>query len=302
MNIKVNMNEKTVVITGASSGIGLATAKDLAERRAYVIGVGRSQERCREAEESIRKAYPDAKICFIIADLSSLTQVRELAQKIKQKIKEINKDRLDVLINNAGTVSNWYRATEDGFELQFAVNYLSQFLLTHELMPLIQAAPTGRIISLSSGSHLRTWINWKDIMLRKHYNCLMAYKQTKLFSVLFCTELNRRIGTNQKTHAYAVDPGLVNTEIGFKGTTGIVKWVWEKRSSKGIDPAKAAESVAYLAYEPSIQNSTSVYWKECMPQKPSNYSQREDIAKRLWEVSEKMCRIKSEQYGLGFNG
>ena len=295
LKMKDSLLGMNMVITGATSGIGLAAAVELARRGAYVIGVGRSQARCLEAEKEIKKVYPQAKISFLIADLSSLSQVRELAGNIKQCVRESGKDRLDVLVNNAGTVSSWYVATGDGFELQFAVNHLAPFLLTHELLPLLMAAPAGRVINVSSGSHYRTRINWNDIMLRKHYNCLMAYKQTKLCNVLFSTEFNRKTWTGKGIRAYAVDPGLVNTDIGLKGTTGIVRWFWKKRSRGGVEPAKAAASIVHLACVPSDRLPTDVYWKDCKPMQPSPYSQREDFGRRLWEVSEKMCGIQTAQ-------
>jgi NAD(P)-dependent dehydrogenase (short-subunit alcohol dehydrogenase family) len=287
-----HLTGKTIVLTGATSGIGLQTAIQLSGGGAEVIGVGRSAERCRQAEETIRKTCPEARIHYLVTDLSSLGQVRGLAARIREVLAQDGKKHIDVLINNAGTVSSWYTSTEDGFELQFAVNHLAPFLLTHELLPLLGAADEGRVITISSGSHYRTRINWRDILLRKHYNCLSAYKQSKLANVLFCTEFNRRVNPGSSVRAFAIDPGLVNTDIGFKGTTGIARWIWQKRSSSGIAPADAASSVVYLAGEPAIKNTSHVYWKECKPLEPSKYSQREDEAGRLWELSEKMCGIR----------
>jgi NAD(P)-dependent dehydrogenase (short-subunit alcohol dehydrogenase family) len=294
MSSEQNLTGKTVVITGSTSGIGLAAAKELAKHGAYVIGVGRSADRCSQAEESIRKECPGARVAFLTADLSCLRQVRELAKSIKSRLSSEGKGCLDVLVNNAGTVSSWYVSTPEGFELQFAVNHLAPFLLTHELLPLLAKSLAGRVISVSSGSHFRTRINWKDVMLRKRYNCLMAYKQSKLANVIFCTELNRRLGPDSSVRAYAVDPGLVNTDIGLKGTTGIARWIWKKRSKGGTDPAVPAASIAYLAGEPSIQASEYVYWKDCMPQQPSRYSQQENTGRRLWELSEKMCGLEPD--------
>jgi NAD(P)-dependent dehydrogenase (short-subunit alcohol dehydrogenase family) len=144
-------------------------------------------------------------------------------------------------------------------------------------------------------------MHWNDVFMRKHYNVLKAYKQSKLANVLFSTELNRRLGTDNSVHAYAVDPGLVNTNIGLKGTSGITRIVWQMRSHSGVDPSIPAASIAYLASEPSIQHSEYVYWKDCKPLKPSKYSQNAGNARRLWELSEKMCGIQSAQFGLGGN-
>lgn len=285
--------DKVIVITGATSGIGLATAKELVGRGAFVIGTGRSKERCIKAEEEIRKSCPQARICYIIADLSSLSEVARLAAMIHDRLAADSIDHIDVLINNAGTVSSWYVSTVDGFELQFAVNHLAPFRLTYELLPLLQQSKDGTIIGVSSGSHYRTKIHWKDILLRKHYNCLLAYKQSKLANVLFATELNRQLkSSGSSIRAFAVDPGLVNTDIGLKGTDGIVRKVWKMRSGSGTSVEQPARSITYLAAEPSARQTGEVYWKDCAPLKPSRYSQLEEVGSRLWGLSERMCGIK----------
>jgi NAD(P)-dependent dehydrogenase (short-subunit alcohol dehydrogenase family) len=289
---KYNISEATVVVTGATSGIGFETVLNLTKKGAFVIGVGRSQERCDKALEKIMERTPDARVCYTAADLSSLRQVRDMAAYIKSVVKETGKDKIDVLINNAGTFSNWYVSTEEGFELQFTVNHLAPFLLTYELMPLLGNSEAGKVITVSSGSHYRTRIRWNDILMRKHYNCLLAYKQTKLANVLFSTELNRRLGPSSNVRAFAFDPGLVNTDIGLKGTAGIAKWIWLKRKNKGTDPEIPASAVAWIIENVDARETSDVYWKGCRPKAPSRYSQREDAALRLWEISEKMCGIK----------
>lgn len=284
---------KTIVITGATSGIGLAAAKLLAGRGAYVIGTGRSRERCDKAEESIKKEFPQAKLCYLAADLSSLSEVYGLAGAIRERLEADGIDHLDVLVNNAGTVSSWYVATEDGFEMQFAVNHLAPFKLVYELMPLLERSDKGIIIGVSSASHYWTRMHWKDVQLRKHYNCLWAYKQSKLANVLFATELNRRLKENgSDIRAFAVDPGLVNTDIGLKGTGGIVSWFWKIRSRGGTSPDKPANTIVYLATEPIPLENEDVYWKDCNPLEPSTYSQRRDAGTKLWELSERMCGIE----------
>jgi len=285
--------DKVIVITGATSGIGLATAKELVGRGAYVIGTGRSKERCLKAEEEIRSSFPKAKLYYLTVDLSSLNEVARLASEVHDKLSADGINKIDVLINNAGTVSSWYVSTVDGFELQFAVNHLAPFRLTYELLPLLQQSQEGTIIGVSSGSHFRTKIHWKDVLLRKHYNCLLAYKQSKLANVLFATELNRRLkSSGSGIRAFAADPGLVNTNIGLKGTDGIVKTVWKMRSKSGIAVEQPAHAISYLASEPAARQSGKVYWKDCAPLKPSRYSQLEEVGSRLWELSERMCGVK----------
>ena len=285
--------DKVIIITGATSGIGLATAKELAAKGAYIIGTGRSEERCTKAEVEIRNLYPQASVCYLTSDLSSLKGVARLAAMVRERLEADDLNHIDVLINNAGTFSSWYVSTADGFELQFAVNHLAPFRLTYELLPLLEKSQEGTIIAVSSGSHYRTKMHWKDVLLRKHYNCLLAYKQSKLAKVIFATEIGRQLkSSGSNIRAFAVDPGLVNTDIGLKGTGGIVKKVWKMRSGKGTKVEQPAQSISYLATEPSARQTDQVYWKDCTPLKPSRYSQREDVGSRLWELSERMCGIQ----------
>jgi len=288
---------RTMVVTGATSGIGFAALQALAGRGALVIGVGRSEARIAEAQAAILSQDPSAQISFCLADLSSQRQVRALATDLRARISATAGGALDVLVNNAGAVANWYTATEDGYELQFAVNHLAPFLLTHELLPLLKAAPAGRVVTVSSASHRHARIHWEDVMLRRNYNTLRAYQQSKLANVLFSYELNRRLGQGARLRAYAADPGLVNTGIGLKGTSGIVRWVWQWRRAGGASPEQGAATVVHLAGDPAVQGSPQVYWKNCRPLAPSGYAQREEEAARLWELSERLCGIEAG-YGL----
>jgi retinol dehydrogenase-12 len=291
-------SRRTVVITGATSGIGLAAARGLARKGYRVIGAGRSASLCREVEDSIRAETPRAAVDYLIADLGSQRQIHALAATIRERLEE-DDDRLDVLINNAGTVSTWYLATEDGYETQFAVNYLASFLLTQELLPMLRKSRSARVITTSSGSHYRTRMRWHDVMFRNGYNCLSAYKQSKLANMIFTNELNRRLEPASGIRAYAVDPGLVDTAIGEKGTTGIVRWFWRIRRRGGISPEKAAATIVHLATSPSLEDPGASYWKECRPERPSPYAEREDVMQRLWEMSERLCGLVRSPQGGG---
>lgn len=284
---------KTMVVTGATSGIGFAALRALAERGAFVIGVGRTEARIAEAQAAVLSQNPAAQVSFCLADLSSQRQVRALAEELRARIPAAAGGVLDVLVNNAGAVANWYTATEDGYELQFAVNHLAPFLLTHELLPQLKAAAAGRVVTVSSASHRHARIHWDDVMLRRNYNTLRAYQQSKLANVLFSYELNRRLGPAARLRAYAADPGLVNTEIGLKGTSGIVHWVWQWRRAGGASPEQGAATVVHLAADPAVQRATQFYWKNCRPLAPSRYAQGEEEAARLWELSERLCGIEA---------
>ncbi len=283
---------KITVITGATAGIGLAAAMGLAGEDHIIIGVGRSQEKVDAARQAILEKHPDADVTYLLTDLSSQEQVRRLAEEVKDLLSDRQLDHLDILVNNAGAVSSWFTLTEDGYELQFAVNHLAPFLLTHELLPLLGKSEQARVLTTSSASHRNTRMHWKDVMFCKYYGTLRAYKQSKLANVLFTLELNRRLDPSSTITAYAIDPGLVNTTIGTKGTSGLVNWFWKKRSNKGAPPEIAAETIIYLACRKEIPYQDAFYWKECHPIAPSRYAQKEEPAARLWELSKTLCGIE----------
>ena len=277
-----NLSGKTIVVTGATSGIGQALAELLAQEGATVIGVGRSQERCTQSERRLRQLANGngARADYCLADLSSLREVRALAEQIRKKLAKQGKRSIDGLVNNAGTFTYWLTITADGFEKQWAVNHLAPFLLTNELLPLLQAAPKGRVVTVSSGSHYNTRLRWEDIQLRRRYNGLLAYKQTKLANVLFSAELNRRLGPASTVKAFAADPGLV-------------RWIWDRRRSGGVSAQFSAQGILFLVGEPSIQDSAQVYWKDGRAKRPSKYALDPDVAGRLWELSAQMCGIEA---------
>jgi NAD(P)-dependent dehydrogenase (short-subunit alcohol dehydrogenase family) len=285
---------KRIVVTGATSGIGLAAAEELLGMGASIVGVGRSEQRCREAEKRLHAIDPEAQVTYCLADLSLQSQVKKLAQDIRKIISSNGKSSLDGLINDAGTFTYWMTLTPEGFETQWAVNYLAPFLLTHELLPLLQAAPLARVVTVSSGSHYSARMNWEDIQLRHHYNGLKAYGQTKLANVLFTLALNRRLGEDSTIRAFAADPGLVKTDIGLKNTPALARWVWLRRRSGGIKPEESAKGVVYLVSEPSIQDSQEIYWKHCKAKPASKRALDISDAERLWRLSEQMCGIKTE--------
>ena len=277
---------KTYLVTGATSGIGLACAEMLAAEGARVFGVGRSAERCRAAEQRLRALYPDAAPVYFVADLSLQSEVRELAARIREAT-----PALDGLVNNAGTFTYWLELTREGFETQWAVNHLAPFLLTLELLPLLEAAPAGRVVMVSSDSHYGAHITWDDPQLRRRYNGLGAYGRTKLANVLFTLELRRRLGPVSRVRAFAADPGLVKTEIGFKGTPRLVRWIWDLRRSGGVEPQVPARGILYLLSDPGPAESTEIYWKEGEPQKASPMALDAASAARLWAISAQMCGI-----------
>ena len=290
MNNETLLKDKAVLITGATSGIGRQAAKAFASQGAFVIGVGRSAPRCEAAAEEIRQRHTQAQVKFPVADLSSQGQVRKLADQVASLLAQSGYQRLDVLVNNAGIYSGKRVSTLDCVELTLAVNHLAPFLLTHELLPLLRAAPAGRVITVSSDSHFNTFLNYNRLARPLLYNGLWAYKVSKLSNILFTREFNRR-NAQTNLHAYAVDPGLVNTEIGLKNTDWLSRTVWQARRKKGVSPEVPVRTILYLASEPGLQDSPETYWHDCQPKTPSRLAQSDAAAARLWDLSCRLCGI-----------
>jgi len=286
------MQNKVFVITGATSGIGLALAEILTEGGACVIGIGRSADRCRSAEQHLRKpgVQPD-QVRYITADLSIQSEVRRAAKEVAAVLDGWEHPHLDALINNAATVPFWQTLTPEGFDLQWAVNHLAPFLLTRELLPRLRASPWARVVTVSSGSHRQGKLDWEDIQLLRHYSPLKAYSLTKLANVLFTLELNRRLGRDSNVRAFAADPGLVNTGIGLKSNSFIARAVWDIRRRGGVTPRQSAAGIAYLASEPALRTSNEIYWKDAKPVRPSERASNPQAARQLWELSSQMCGI-----------
>ena len=283
-----NLQGKTVVVTGATSGIGLAVAVKMAMAGAFVIGVGRLSVRNDRARASILQAVPDAKVIYLLADLSSQTQVRRLAGEIKTALTKAGYNQLDVLVNNAGVYMIRKAMTEDGIETTFAVNHLAGFLLTYELQDWLVRAQ-GRVLTTSSYSHRTTLLCLGRVVDPWPHVGLMAYKRSKLSNVLFTYELNRR---EYGITAFAVDPGLVNTEIASKGGKGLEELVWHRRRLQGTTAEVPARTYLYLAGEPEIDVSKGYYFKDSAPLKPSRQSEKEGLARRLWNLSCRLAGVK----------
>jgi len=282
---------KTYLITGATSGIGLAIMENLAEKGHCLIGVGRSQQRCSEQELRLRGIYPESKLVYLVADLSRQNEIHSLAGEVGELISRWDKKGLNGLVNNAGTFTFWQKLTAEGFETQWAVNHLAPFLLTNLLLPYLEIYPSSRVITVSSGSHYGARLNWADIQGMGRYNPLRAYKQSKLANVLFTAELNRRLGPNSSIRALAADPGLVNTGIGEKSSSIFAQKIWRKRRKNGIDPARSAEGIAGLLFEEDLPIQEAIYWKAGKPKKPNPFALEADHGWRLWEISTQMTGI-----------
>ena len=290
--MQVSPENKTFVVTGATAGIGLAVVEALLRQGGFAIGIGRTADRCQQAQQHVEAlAATGAHVMYLCADLSVQSEVRRVAAAIRDSLQAWGQRHLDALINNAATVPFWQTLTSEGFDLQWAVNHLAGYLLTSELLPLLAAAPEGRIIMVSSGSHYGARLNWEDLQSRRRYSPLRSYCQTKLANILFAAEFNRRFATDSGVRAFAADPGLVRTEIGFKSGSTLAHWIWGLRRRGGVPAEQAARGIVFLATDPSIRGTSEIYWKNERPKAPSDAARNPQIARHLWELSAQMCAV-----------
>ena len=204
---KATLNGKTVIITGANTGIGLETAMDMAQRGARVILACRNPDKGKAAVRVVKDRSKNEAVVFVQLDLASLQSVHEFAARILSQ-----EPRIDILINNAGVMVPPYAKTQDGFELQFGVNHLAHFLLTNLLLDRIKEAPSARIVNVSSLAHHYGKINFDDLQSEKKYSRVGAYCQSKLANVLFTRSLAQRLKDTRVT-TYSLHPGSIRTEL-----------------------------------------------------------------------------------------
>lgn len=276
---------KTIVVTGATSGIGKATVLELLRRNVRVLAVGRNPLKLDQLVAEIESSESRERLIPILGNLETTKEVRELAKAIVKSA-----DALSGIIHVAGTVSTWHRLTSEGFELQFAVNHLAPFALTHHLLPLLRQAEQATILVVGSRSHRFGSIDFNDIMMMNRYHNLTAYARSKLMNNLFVKEFARRI-PDANIAIYAFDPGLVRTEIGLKNTKGIESIVWKLRMKGGVDPSVPAKWLAYHALRPCSDIQNGSYLKAGKSIRPSKASLQPNLSKQLWELSIKLTGI-----------
>jgi NAD(P)-dependent dehydrogenase (short-subunit alcohol dehydrogenase family) len=282
-----SMGEKICLITGATSGIGKATAMGLANMGASVVMVGRDRGRGEAALAEIKEKCTNASVDLMLADLSSQQEIRRLADEFKEAY-----PRLDVLINNAGLFRSKRITTADGLEMTFAVNHLAYFLLTKLLLDVLEASAPSRIVNVSSGEQRNGTIDFDDLQGEKGYEGPKAYSQSKLADVLFTYELARRLEGTGVT-ANCLHPGgriPVRTNFG-SGVSGVFGFTVRALRPLMISPEKGAETSIYLASSQEVEGLSGRYFVKKAESRSSDVSYDERIAKRLWEVSADLTNL-----------
>jgi NAD(P)-dependent dehydrogenase (short-subunit alcohol dehydrogenase family) len=273
---------KTVLITGATGGIGLAAAVAMARQGAHLVLVGRNQTRGLDAISEIRRRAGSDRAEFLRADFSSLAEVRRLALAL------LAEDRpLHVLVNNAGTMNTSRKLSVDGFEEMFAVNHLAHFLLTRLLLPRLQACAPARIVHVASNAHsFCKGMRWHDLSHEREFSAFPAYGHSKLANILFSNELARRLRGSGVT-SNALHPGAVATGIGSNnGITGRVVPLLLKPFFRS--PARGAATTIYLASAAEVDGVTGKYFYDSQPVDPKPWALDTNAAGRLWVTSERL--------------
>lgn len=292
-----NLAGKTCIITGASSGIGLATAEALASRACRVVALGRDGTRLEAARQGIAKQAARAggpEPLVELADLSLMGEVAGLADRLLARL-----GKIDILVNCAGIYLSRRVLTSEGLETQFAVNHLAPFLLTTSLLPGLEAAPAAKVITVSSASHYQGRIHWRDPSLGGHYLGLWAYEQSKLANVLFSLGLRKRLGPDSGVRVLVADPGLVDTAMGEKHGPSVSSLFWSLRRRGGTPASVPAEAIAFLAEAGPGVLGQDLYWRDKAPRRPSRRALREGDADRLWALSEDLVRGRARLPGVG---
>lgn len=273
---------KVCMVTGATAGIGEATAKLLADRGATVIGIGRNPAKNEASTRRIIESTGNSSVEYLLADLSSQEDIRGVAVEFLTRY-----DRLDVLVNNAGATFGERQESMDGIEMTFALNHLGYFLLTNLLSDLLVASAPSRVIIVSSSLHRIGKIDFEDIPFKNGYSRSKAYRRSKLANIAFAYELARRLG-NQEVTVNAMNPGLVATNVGQSagGISAKLKGLVDKIAA--ISPEEGAQTILYLATSPDVLGVTGRYFvkEKSVPSSKPSYDL--ELSRRLWALSEEL--------------
>lgn len=272
---------KIAVVTGANSGMGMATTKALLNEGATVIMLCRDEKRGTEAYQKMLQDG-NSRTYLILCDLGDYDSIRSFAREVKERF-----GRLNILVNNAGFISLDRQETKEGLERQFGINHVGHFLLTTELIDIMPSG--GRIVNVASGAHKTGKIHFDDVNLHKGFNVFKAYSQSKLANVLFTRELSRRLADKGIT-VNCCHPGAVATNMGINRETGFGKTITGLLKPFFLTPEQGARTAVFLATDESVKDISGEYFYKCKIAKSSKRSKDMELAKKLYEFSENLVR------------
>ncbi|MCU0471888.1 MAG: SDR family oxidoreductase [Bacteroidales bacterium] len=276
---------KTVLITGANSGIGKATATELSAKGYQIVFIARDLQKAEAVKNEIISSSGNSNVDFIIADLLSLTDVRKSAELFKERYQ-----KLDILINNAGVCLPERKITVDGFEEMFQINHLSHFLLTNKLLDLLKNSDDPRIINVSSAGYKAGRFDPENLQSEKKFSSFTTYCDTKLLNILFTFELAEKLKEIGVT-VNALHPGVVRTNFAgeLKGVFGLINNMFKPFL---LSPKKGAETSVHLASSEEVRNITGKYFEKCKAVVPKNEFINSANQKLLWEKSMQFSGLK----------
>lgn len=278
-----------MLVTGATSGIGEVTARELARRGAHVIILGRNRQKAERTQQEIKAATGNQRVDVVLADLSLMQQVRDVAAQLHAQY-----PRLDVLVNNAGLMFGSKRQlSADGYEMTLATNHLGPFLLTSLLFDLLQKSPAARIVNVASMAYRFSKPTLTDLQSEQSYNSLWEYGNTKLWNIMFTQELAQRLRAHgiANVTTNALHPGGVATNIGLR-SGGIGGAMMLLARPFLISPEKGAETSLFLATDPSVASISGGFFSKKKPEPVKSSFNTPANNKKLWEISEALTDTK----------
>jgi NAD(P)-dependent dehydrogenase (short-subunit alcohol dehydrogenase family) len=278
------MHGKTVVITGATSGVGQVAAEALARLGARVVFTARDAGKGRAMLDRLIRANPDAAHGWVEADLSTIAAMKAAGKALARKLA-----RIDVLVNNAGAIFERRELTSDGLEKTFAVNHMAYFVVTETLRPRL--APDARIVSTASNAHAYGALDFDDLQSARRYSGMAAYARSKLCNILWTRELARRLANTEIT-ANCLHPGAVRTGFG-ENNRGVLKTLFGLARPFMLTPEQGADTLVHLASSPDVAGQTGGYWSRRRLAQPSAAARDPAAALRLWEVSARLAGVKA---------
>jgi retinol dehydrogenase 12 len=278
------MQRKTVVITGATSGIGAVTATTLARQGARIVFIARDRARGEKMLQQLRAISPGAGHLLHCADLSVMSEMKRVAGVIAG-----SEQKIDVLVNNAGAVFASRELTSEGLEKTFATNHMAYFVVTAVLLERLKATPGARIVSTASDAYKTARLNFNDLQSSRGYGAFGMYGRSKLMNVLFTRLLARRLaGTGVTANCH--HPGFVATRFG-DGGSGFVNFVLQTSKRFALTPEQGAQTMLFLASSPEVARVTGTHFVKCKPAKLMRQARNDADAQRLWDVSAQLSGV-----------